>query len=50
MVILFYLIIGALPGYLLAGKLGILIGCVIGLLLHITDLITNLTNEIKKIN
>ncbi|WP_156111897.1 hypothetical protein [Ureibacillus manganicus] len=47
MQLILYLIIGAIPGFLLGGQFGILIGIIGGLLLCIVD---QLNNIIEKLN
>lgn len=44
--LLIYLIFGIIPGFLLGGQLGILIGCIGGLLLYIIDQLNILIDKL----
>ncbi|WP_050183426.1 hypothetical protein [Domibacillus robiginosus] len=44
--ILFYLIVGAIPGFIFGGPLGVLIGLIGGLLLYVIDQLNALNEKL----
>jgi len=47
--LIFYVIIGIIPGILLGGQIGILLGIIAGFLLYIIEQVNSLTEKVEEL-